>query len=68
LQSSVTHELTYAGQVVEKDSAIINDTQEYHGTIHADHVGMVKFSTRSDPGYQKVLGAIEMLLDMRMSK
>jgi protein SERAC1 len=68
MQTGVTRELTYAEQVVDKDSAIISDAREYRGTIHADHVGMAKFSTRSDPGYKKVLGAIEMLLQMRMSK
>jgi hypothetical protein len=53
---------------VDKDSAILGDAREYRETIHADHVGMVKFSTRSDPGFKKVLGAIEMLLEMRKSK
>jgi hypothetical protein len=49
--------------VVEKDSAVIGDAREYRETIHADHVGMVKFSTRDDPGYGKVLNAIELVLE-----
>jgi hypothetical protein len=49
--------------VVERESAIIGDARERRETIHADHVGMVKFSTRDDPGYRKVLNAIEMVLE-----
>jgi hypothetical protein len=49
--------------VVDKDSAIIGDARENRETIHADHIGMVKFSSRDDPGYKKVLNAIEMVLE-----
>jgi len=49
--------------VVPGDSAIIGDPREYRGTIHGDHISMVKFSTRDDPGYKKVLYSIEMLLE-----
>ena len=45
------------------DSAIIGDAREIRGSIHGDHLGMVKFATRSDTGYKKVLYAIEMLLE-----
>lgn len=45
------------------ESAIIGDAREHRETIHADHVGMVKFSSRADPGYKQVLYAIEMLLE-----
>jgi hypothetical protein len=45
------------------DSAIIGDTSEIRGSIHADHFGMVKFTSRSDTGYKMVLYAIEMLLE-----
>ena len=45
------------------DSAIIGDPLENRGTIHGDHISMVKFSTRDDPGYKKVLYSIEMLLE-----
>jgi hypothetical protein len=45
------------------DSAIIGDAREDRGSIHADHLGMVKFATRSDTEYKKVLYAIEMLLE-----
>jgi len=51
------------GQVVSKDSAIIGDAREYRGSIHANHVGIAKFSTRNDNGYQKVVYAIEMVLE-----
>jgi hypothetical protein len=51
------------GQVVTADSAIIGDAYENRGTIHADHVGMAKFSSRDDSEYKKVLFAIESLLD-----
>ena len=50
-------------QVVYGDSAIIGDACEIRGTIHGDHLGMVKFAARSDAGYKKVLYAIEMLLE-----
>jgi hypothetical protein len=50
-------------QVVSGDSAIIGDAREHRGTIHADHIGIAEFSTRSDPGYKKVLYAIEMILE-----
>ena len=55
--------LTRLDQVVPGDSAIIGDSREYRGTIHGDHISMVKFSTRDDPGYKKVLYSIEMLLE-----
>jgi hypothetical protein len=51
-------------QVVHGDSAIIDYSRETRGTIHADHFGMTKFSTRDDPGYGKVLYAIEMVLEV----
>ena len=50
-------------QVVPGESAIIGDPRENRETIHGDHISMVKFSTRNDPGYKKVLNAIEMLLE-----
>ena len=37
-------------------------------TIYADHIGMTKFSTTNDPGYKKVLYAIEMLLQEPLTK
>jgi len=55
--------VTRIGQVVPGDSAIIGDPRESRGTIHGDHISMVKFSTRDDPGYKKVLYSIEMLLE-----
>src|ERR1700733_14969896 len=55
--------LTVISQVVYGDSAIIGDAHEIRGSIHADHLGMVKFATRSDSEYQKVLHGIEMLLE-----
>ena len=45
------------------ESAIIGDAHENRQTIHVDHGGMSKFSTIADPGYKKVLYAIEMLLE-----
>jgi hypothetical protein len=45
------------------DSAIIGDAREIRGSIHADHLGMVKFASRCDTGYKKVLYAIEMVLE-----
>jgi hypothetical protein len=48
---------------VDRDSAIIGDAREIRETIHADHVGMAKFSSRDDSGYKKVLNAIEMMLE-----
>jgi hypothetical protein len=50
-------------QVVYGESAIIGDACEIRGSIHADHLGMVKFASRSDTGYKKVLYAIEMLVE-----
>ena len=50
-------------QVVYGDSAIIGDAREIRGSIHGDHLSMVKFATRGDAGYKKVLYAIEMLLE-----
>ena len=55
--------VTRTVQVVPGDSAIIGDLHENRGTIHGDHISMVKFSTRDDSGYKKVLYAIEMLLE-----
>jgi len=55
--------ITRIDQVVPRDSAIIGDPRENRGTIHGDHISMVKFSTRDDPGYKKVLYSIEMLLE-----
>jgi hypothetical protein len=48
---------------VDRDSAIIGDALVNRESIHADHFGMTKFSTRDDPGYKKVLNAIEMALE-----
>jgi hypothetical protein len=50
--------------VVPGDSAIIVDPRENCETIHGDHISMVKFSTRDDPGYQKVLYSIGPKQDM----
>jgi hypothetical protein len=47
---------------VSRDSAIIGDARENRETIHADHMGMVKFATR-DSEYGKIRFAIEMLLE-----
>jgi len=55
--------VTRIGQVVPGDSAIIGDSRESRGTIHGDHISMVKFSTKDDSGYKKVLYSIEMLLE-----
>ena len=49
--------------MVDRESAIIGDAREHRETIHADHTGIVKFSTREDPGYRKVLNAIEMIIE-----
>ena len=49
-------------QVVYGDSAIIGDACEIRGSIHADHLGMVKFATSGDNEYRRVLNAIEMLV------
>ena len=51
------------GQVVPLESAIIGHPRENRETIHDDHIGMVKFSMKDDPGYKKVLHSIEMLLE-----
>ena len=45
------------------ESAIIGDPRENRETIHGDHISMVKFSTKDDPGYKKVLNSIETLLE-----
>ena len=50
-------------QIVPGDSAIIGDPRENRGTIHGDHISMVKFSTKDDPGYKKVLNSIETMLE-----
>ena len=50
-------------QVVSGDSAFIGDPRENRETIHGDHISMVKFSTKDDAGYKKVLNSIEMLLE-----
>jgi hypothetical protein len=55
--------LIFFHQVVYGDSAIISDAGEIHESIHGDHLGMVKFTARSDTGYKKVLNAIEILLE-----
>jgi len=49
---------------VSGDSAIFGDARENRETIRADHVGMTKFSSRDDSEYQKVLFAIETLLEV----
>jgi hypothetical protein len=50
-------------KVVYGDSAIIDYSREYRETIYTDHIGMTKFSSKNDPGYKKVLHAIETLLE-----
>ena len=55
--------VTRIDQIVPNDSATSGDSRENRGTIHGDHISMVKFSTKDDPGYKKVLYSIEMLLD-----
>jgi hypothetical protein len=62
-QCNATLYLILLDQVVYGESAIIGDPYENRGTIYADHFGMVKFSSRGDNEYQKVLYAIEMLLE-----
>jgi len=41
--------LTRIDQLVHGDSAIIGDPRENRET---DHISMVKFSTKDDPGYK----------------
>ena len=48
---------------MDGESAIIGDARENRESIHADHIGMAKFSSSSDAGYKKVLYAIEMVLE-----
>jgi len=55
--------LTRIDQVVPGESAVIGDPRENRGTILGDHISMVKFSTKDDPGYKKVLYSIEMMLE-----
>jgi len=55
--------LTHIEQIVPGESAIIGDGRENRSTIHGDHISMVKFSTKDDPGYKKVLNSIETLLE-----
>ena len=55
--------LTHIDQVVPGESAIIGDPHENRETIHGDHISMVKFSTKDDSGYKKVLNSIEVLLE-----
>src|SRR5260221_4309613 len=55
--------LTRIDQVVPGESAIIGDPRENRETIYGDHISMVKFSTKDDPGYKRVLNSIETLLD-----
>jgi hypothetical protein len=43
--------------------AVTGDACKNHETIHADHGGMSKFSTRADPRYKQILYVIEMLLE-----
>ena len=45
------------------DSAVIGDAREHRTLIHADHIGMTKFSNSDDAGYKKVLYAIEIVLE-----
>ncbi|KAF8236898.1 hypothetical protein L208DRAFT_1250558, partial [Tricholoma matsutake] len=51
------------GLVVSRESAILGDAHENRDSIHADHVGMSKFSTTSDAGYKKILHAVEVLVE-----
>ena len=55
--------LTRIEQVVPGESAIIGDARENRETIYGDHISMVKFSTKYDPGYKKILNSIETLLE-----
>jgi len=48
---------------VPGESTIIGDARENRETIHGDHISMVKFSTKNNSGYKKVLNSIEMLLE-----
>ena len=59
----VTSFLILMHQVVSRESAILGDARENRDSIHADHVGMSKFSTTSDPGYKKIVHAMEVLLE-----
>ena len=49
--------------MVPRDLAFIGDPRENRETIYGDHISMVKFSTKNDPGYKKVLNSIETLLE-----
>ena len=51
------------GQVVGKESTIIGDGYEDCDSIHADHVGMAKFSNASEAGYKKILHVIGQLIN-----
>ena len=42
-------------QVVPGKSDNIGDPHENRETIHGDHISMVKFSMKNDPGYKKVI-------------
>ena len=43
--------LTRIDQVVPGESAIVGDPRENRETIYGDHISMVKFSTKDDPGF-----------------
>ena len=46
-----------------KESAVIDHGYERRDSIHADHVGMTKFSTAGDQGYKKIVHAIRVLVE-----
>jgi hypothetical protein len=45
---------------------ILNRSSAIIGESHGDHISMVKFSIKDDPGYKKVINPIEGLEDSRI--
>ena len=53
----------YPEKVVPDTSSLLDDTREHAETIGANHMDMVRFFGHDDPGYQKVVGELRIIIE-----
>jgi len=49
-------------QIVPDHSSSLDDPREHAETISANHMDMCRFTSASDPGYQKISAEIKLIL------
>ena len=60
---AATEDLTLKTQVVPRASAVVPGATDAEPiAIHADHIHMVKFTSKEDDGYKTVVGQLRLMV------